>query len=770
MPGSSTDPPSMPSMAGAAGAPPRILIDARPPHAPPNLPSTALSPSPSPAPAPTSPSAHRGSASGVNGPGTAGRVTSARAFRGSGDTDSSVSPSPTSPSTASAAAPPPPPAPQTSSRRPNQMTGSTSDSVGQPTYASMRRAQQNTYVSLSRNANATGYMSLARGAPAPVVVPASTSANHGGLIQTYMIAPQPGVVTTLLPAVPTLSRPALESRPPTLRERVAQGAQRHRTAIGAMLGLLVAGLLFLVMAVTMDISIPVAASSSVPVGVLVAALVKTVALRRRRGVGEFRPAGNVPVISRFSLDKFSAKSHSSLQSARDSSATTTRPDPTHASAHGHDTHPLRINFSPIVTVDRITVTSAGGLTVSTTSMPPTNSLGSSRAPSISDVQRSDTQRSDTDMIEPVPPPPTGAPAAASPSPGPGPPPQETYTFQLSVPGGIPTAGGSATSVAGMPSSFSIQISPASVTDLSTRLRLVSPSAAATGSSAAGPGRGDAEPARSPSPPPVAARTFTADPDPIDDTELHDATPPSLPPAAHHHPRRHPIRRSASAALADAPAPSSSSSRPSRTPHGHQHRHDAASPVPSPRPVGLTKSESARVMPTARHPSPTDPLTASPRASRKHGHGHGSTKLALLRERVIEDIVQYKSHVDLDEASNDALPAATGADVGSPPGQGGSRRLRTATSAAYMAARPAAGGEVTHGGGSGGGSARIPRSASLAAMSASNRASKADQWRPVGGVAAGSAGGRVGEVIREQAYYEASMEIQKWVTSTDHVLV
>ncbi|KNE61401.1 hypothetical protein AMAG_06231 [Allomyces macrogynus ATCC 38327] len=758
MPRSSTDPPSM------AGAPPRLLIDATRPHAVPS-PSTASTPSPTPASAhasaPASSSAHRGSASGVGGPGAAGRATYTRTFRGvSGDVDSST-PSPTSPSTASAAVPPPP-APQPSPRRANQMTGSTGDTVGQPTYASMRRAQQNTYVSLSRNANAIGYMSLSRGAPAPVVVPSSNSANHGP-VHTYMISPQPGVVTTLLPAVTTLSRPPVESGPPTLRERMAHGAQRHRMAIGAVLGLLVAGLLFLVMAVTMSISIPVAASSSVPVGVLVAALVKTVALRRRRGVGEFRPAGNVPVISRFSLDKFSAKSHSSLQSARDSSATTTGPDPSHTSgsAHGHGAHPLHINFSPIVTVDRITVTSAGGLTISTTSMPPTLSPGSSRAPSVSDVQRSDTQRSEPDPPEPrFPPPEVLATANPAAGPGPGPPLQETYTFKLSVPGGLAVTGGASALAAGMPSSLSIQISPASVTDLSTRPRSVPPSVAAADPGDPGP----TPSARSASPPPpVASRTFTADPDPIDDAELHDATPPSLPPAVHH-PRRHQIRRSASAALADAPAPSSSS----RPPHA-PHRHHEASP-PQPRPVGLTKSESARVMPTARQPSPTDPLTASPRTSRKHhGHGHGSTKLALLRERVIEDIVQYKSHVDLDEASNDALPAVTGADTGSPPGPGGSRRLRTATSAAYMAARPAAGGEVAHGGGVGGG-ARMPRSASLAGMSASHRVSKADQWRPVGGVAAGSAGGRVGEVIREQAYYEASMEIQKWVTSTDHVLV
>ncbi|KAJ3365632.1 hypothetical protein GGF32_008765 [Allomyces javanicus] len=610
------------------------------------------------------------------------------------------------------------------------MTGSTSDSVGQPTYASMRRAQQNTFVSLSRNANAIGYMSPPRGgAPAPVVVPATNSANHGGPVQTYVIAPQPGVVTTLLPAVTTLSRPAVESRAPTLRERVAHGAQRHRTAIGVVLGLLVAGLLFLVMAVTMDI---------------------------------------------FSLDKFSVKSHGSLQSARDSSATTTRPDPMHASgsAHGHGAHPLHINFSPIVTVDRITVTSAGGLTVSTTSMPPTMSPGSSRAPSVSDVQLSDMQRSDTDPPEPLPAL-AAVPAAASPSPGPGPPPQETYTFQLSVPGGLSVAGGAAAAGAGgMPSSLSIQISPASVTDLSSRPPPPSAIAADLSTGSPGPVRGDAAPARTASPPPVAAHTFTADPDPLDDGELNDVihdTAAAPPPPAAHHPRRHQIRRSASAALADAPAPSSpsSSSRSARAPHRHRHHHDAASP-PAPRLVGLTKSESTRVMPTGRHPSPTDPLTASPRASRKHGH-HGPTKLALLRERVIEDIVQYKSHVDLDEASNDALPAVTGAaDVGSPPGPGGSRRLRTATSAAYMAARPAVRGEAAHGGA--GASARMPRSASLAGMSASHRASKADQWWPVGGVAAGSAGGRVGEVIREQAYYEASMEIQKWVTSTDHVLV
>ncbi|KNE66637.1 hypothetical protein AMAG_11754 [Allomyces macrogynus ATCC 38327] len=713
----------------------------------------------------------RPAASAAQAPPVASHTT--RAFRGgSGDTDSSV-PSPTSPSTASATVPPPPPAPQSSPRRPSQMTGSTSDAVGQPTYASMRRAQQNTYVSLSRNANAIGYMSLSRSAPAPVVVPSSSnSANHSGPVQTYMIAPQPGVVTTLLPAVTTLSRPAAEPRAPTLRERVAHGAQRHRTAIGVVLGLLVAGLLFLVMTATMGISIPVAASSSVPVGVLVAALVKTVALRRRRGVGEIRPTGNVPVISRFSLDKFSVKSHSSLQSARDSSATTTRPDATHPSAHGHGAHPLHINFSPIVTVDRITVTSAGGLTVSTTSMPPTNSPGSSRAPSVSDVQRSDTQRSDTDPLEPFPPP-AAVPAAASPIPGPGPPPQETYTFQLSVPGGFAVAGGAAALAAGIPSSLSIQISPALVTDLSTRLP---PSAAAAADlSTAGSGRGDAAPTRTASPPPVASHTFTADPDAMDDGELNDVihdTAAAPPPPAASHPWRHQIRRSASAALADAPGPSSSSSsRPTRTPHRHGHHHDAASPVTAPRPVGLTKSESARVMPTARHPSPTDSLTASPRASRKHGgHGHGPTKLALLRERVIEDIVQYKSHVDLDEASNDALPAVTGVgESASPPhgGGNGSRRLRTATSAAYMAARPPAGVEVVHGGASG--SARMPRSASLAGMTASHRASKAaDQWQPVGGVAAGSAGGRMGEVIREQAYYEASMEIQKWVNSTDLV--
>ncbi|KNE66638.1 hypothetical protein AMAG_11755 [Allomyces macrogynus ATCC 38327] len=190
-----------------------------------------------------------------------------------------------------------------------------------------------------------------------------------------------------------------------------------------------------------------------------------------------------------------------------------------------------------------------------TDMPPTNSPGSSRAPSVSDVQRSDTQRSDTDPLEPFPPP-AAVPAAASPIPGPGPPPQETYTFQLSVPGGFAVAGGAAALAAGIPSSLSIQISPALVTDLSTRLP---PSAAAAADlSTAGSGRGDAAPTRTASPPPVASHTFTADPDAMDDGELNDVihdTAAAPPPPAASHPWRHQIRRSASAALADAPGPS-----------------------------------------------------------------------------------------------------------------------------------------------------------------------------------------------------------------------